>query len=119
MTGEPEKVTLQMAAPRPLTTGDVMFAVGKLSRAAGFEPDVGKISIAQDPTIAVFDMSTKAAEELVTFSEEQNLESVNFVFCSDLPKLQTVQFGVRIPYRLDRPPLSFLLICDLRPTRYC
>lgn len=86
-----------MTAPRALTTGDVMFAVGKLSRAAGFEPDVGKISIAQDPTTAVFDMPTKVAEELVKFSEEQNLESVKFVFCTELPKLQTVNFGVRLP----------------------
>lgn len=84
-----------MSAPRTLTTGDVMFAVGKLGRAAGFEPMVGKISVAKDPTIAVFDMSAKAAEQLVNFSKEQNLESIVFALCTDLPTLQSINGGVR------------------------
>ena len=84
-----------MNAPRPLTTGDVMFAVGKLGRAAGFEPMVGKISVAKDPTSAVFDMSAKAAEQLVNFSKEQNLESIVFSLCTVLPPLQAINGMVR------------------------
>lgn len=90
LTGEPDKVTVQMVAPRQLTSGDVMFAVGKLGRAAGFEPMVGKIAIAKDPTTAVFDMATNAADELVKFSKEQNLESIEFTMCPVLPVLQEV-----------------------------
>lgn len=90
LTGEPDKITVQMDAPRSLTTGDVMFAVGKLGKAAGFEPMVGKISIAKDPTTAVFDMSAKAAEQLVQFSQAQNLESISFSTCTVLPALQPV-----------------------------
>ncbi|CAM9480566.1 unnamed protein product [Hapterophycus canaliculatus] len=95
LTGEPDKVTVQMVAPRQLTSGDVMFAVGKLGRAAGFEPMVGKIAIAKDPTTAVFDMATDAADELVKFSKEQNLESIEFTMCPVLPLLQEVpgRFG--------------------------
>lgn len=90
LTGEPDKVTVQMVAPRQLTSGDVMFAVGKLGRAAGFEPMVGKIAVAKDPTTAVFDMSTEAAEQLIKFSKEQNLESIEFSMCPVLPVLQEV-----------------------------
>lgn len=88
LTGEPDKVTVQMVAPRQLTSGDVMFAVGKLGRAAGFEPMVGRIAIAKDPTTAVFDMSTEAADQLIKFSQEQNLESIEFKMCPVLPVLQ-------------------------------
>lgn len=87
LTGEPDKVTVQMVAPRQLTSGDVMFAVGKLGRAAGFEPMVGKIAVAKDPTTAVFDMDTSAADQLIKFSQEQNLESIEFSLCPVLPLL--------------------------------
>lgn len=103
LTGEPDKVTIQMSAPRTLTTGDVMFAVGKLGRAAGFEPMVGKISVAKDPKIAVFDMSAKAAKQLVDFSSEQNLESISFELCSTLPTLQSVEGSVSF---------FFVVLCD-------
>lgn len=96
LTGEPDKVTVQMVAPRQLTSGDVMFAVGKLGRAAGFEPMVGKIAIAKDPTTAVFDMATDAADELVKFSKEQNLESIEFTMCPVLPLLQEVPVSLFI-----------------------
>ncbi|CAM9408692.1 unnamed protein product [Ectocarpus sp. 6 AP-2014] len=93
LTGEPDKVTVQMVAPRQLTSGDVMFAVGKLGRAAGFEPMVGRIAIAKDPTTAVFDMSTEAADQLIKFSKEQNLESIEFKMCPVLPVLQEAPGG--------------------------
>lgn len=79
-----------------LTTGDVMFAVGKLGRAAGFEPMVGKISVAKDPKIAVFDMSARAAKTLIEFSSQQNLESISFIQCSILPALQSVEGSVSL-----------------------
>lgn len=96
LTGEPDKVTVQMVAPRQLTSGDVMFAVGKLGRAAGFEPMVGRIAIAKDPTTAVFDMSTEAADQLIKFSKEQNLESIEFKMCPVLPVLQETPVGRRV-----------------------
>ena len=95
LTGEPDKVTVQMVAPRQLTSGDVMFAVGKLGRAAGFEPMVGKIAVAKDPTTAVFDMATDAADQLIKFSKEQNLESIEFSMCPVLPLLQEVPVSER------------------------
>lgn len=96
LTGEPDKVTVQMVAPRQLTSGDVMFAVGKLGRAAGFEPMVGKIAVAKDPTTAVFDMATDAADQLIKFSKEQNLESIEFSMCPVLPLLQEVPVSERV-----------------------
>lgn len=112
LTGEPDKVTLQMDAPRALTSGDVMFAVGKLSRAAGFDPVVGKISVGKDPSTAVFDMSAKAAEDLVQFSKEQNLESITFSMCTELPVLQAVAgmvSGLWFVFLLLRVEISVLV----------
>lgn len=77
-----------MEAPRPLTNGDVMFAVGKLSRSAGFDATLGRITIAKDPMVAVFDMAASAASSLIKFSQEQNLESIKFSLCTVVPPLQ-------------------------------
>lgn len=91
LTGEPDKVALLMSAPRTLSIGDVMFAVNKLSRAAGVDPGVGKIVICENPKSAVFDMPYKEAEKLVSFAQEQNLEAISFRACSELPALQKPQ----------------------------
>lgn len=111
LTGDPDKSTVRMTAPRPLTTGDVMFAVGKLGRAAGFETLVGKICIGRDPTVAVFDMTPKAAKELVEFSGAQALESIEFALCDELPELQSVNDQVSrvlLSVVLRGPNLAYL-----------
>lgn len=89
LTGEPDKVAVQMSAPRTLNIGDIMFAVAKLGRAAGVDPGIGKIVICKDSKSAVFDMGYKAAEELIKFALQQNLEAISFSVCSILPALQT------------------------------
>jgi ATP-dependent RNA helicase DDX21 len=88
LTGEPGMTTVQMSAPRPLSPGDVMFAVGKLGRAADENYDVGKITLAKDMKIALFDLSAEQAAALVEFSQSQELREIQFSVPVELPVLQ-------------------------------
>jgi len=76
LTGEAGLVTLEMSnnRGRPVSAGDVMFTVGKLSRMSqregdevSFETDVGKIQANHETGICIFDMGIDDANKLVEF----------------------------------------------------
>jgi ATP-dependent RNA helicase DDX21 len=78
LTGETGHVTLEMSnnRGRPVSAGDVMFTVGKLSRMSqreenevSFESDVGKIQANHETGICIFDMGVDDANKLVEFSK--------------------------------------------------
>lgn len=65
-----------------------MFAVSKLSEHAKVNAKLGKISICEEPTSAVFDMSAEDALKLVAFAKAQDLKQFSFDITTELPKLQ-------------------------------
>lgn len=76
LTGEAGLVTLEMSnnKGRPVSAGDVMFTVGKLSRMSQregddvtFDSDVGKIQPNHETGICIFDMGVDDAKKLVDF----------------------------------------------------
>merc|ERR1712127_649659 len=76
LTGEAGLVTLEMSnnRGRPVSAGDVMFTVGKLSRMSKregddltFDSDVGKIQANHETGICIFDMGVEDAKKLVEF----------------------------------------------------
>ncbi|KAL7554338.1 hypothetical protein ACHAWF_018196 [Thalassiosira exigua] len=87
LTGEAGFATVEMtnSRGRPVTPGDVMFTVGKLSQMSQkdggdltFDSDVGKIQANQETGNAVFDMGVEDAKKLVEFS--QDIEAGGAVF---------------------------------------
>lgn len=88
-TFESGLTTVTITAPRALRSSDVMFAVAKLGDHAEIDTNaVGKISVCQDPTMAVFDLPAKDAFKLVEFAKAQDLKQFKFEVADELPKLQ-------------------------------
>lgn len=75
ITGEPGWATVEMVNTRgsPVSSGDVMFTVGKLSRmsrqegTSAFESTVGKIQPNAQTGAAIFDMDVSCEEFICTF----------------------------------------------------
>lgn len=86
ITGELGLATVEMtnSRGRPVSPGDVMFTVGKLSRMSRqegdltFDSDVGKIQSNPESGVAFFDMGVEDAKRLVEFSK--NIEAGGAVF---------------------------------------
>jgi ATP-dependent RNA helicase DDX21 len=78
ITGEEGFATVEMSNTRgrPVSPGDVMFAVSKLSRMSkredgtlNFENEVGKIQANPETGVANFDMTVEDAKKLIEFSK--------------------------------------------------
>eukprot|EP00980_Cylindrotheca_fusiformis_P024446 scaffold11924_cov118-Cylindrotheca_fusiformis.AAC.7 len=86
ITGELGLATIEMSNSRgrPVSPGDVMFTVGKLSRMSRqkgditFDSDVGKIQANPESGVAFFDMGVEDAKGLVEFSK--NVEAGGALF---------------------------------------
>ncbi|CAJ1958110.1 unnamed protein product [Cylindrotheca closterium] len=78
ITGELGLSTVQMSNSKgtPVSPGDVMFTVGKLSRMSRqegdltFDSDVGKIQANPETGVALFDMGVEDAKRLIEFSKD-------------------------------------------------
>jgi len=96
LTGEEDKATLAMVAPRPLKTSDVVYAVSKLlervppaeGQPGSSEDRVGAVRVCKEPTKAVFDVRASTARRLLAFVSEQNFNKFAFEECDTLPQLQ-------------------------------
>lgn len=93
ITGEDDKMSISMTAPRELRTSDVVYAVSQIfKRASPVDDDegrvVGAIRIAEDPTTAIFDLPTNKAREFLAYIETQSFSKFSFVECHELPRLQ-------------------------------
>eukprot|EP00539_Tryblionella_compressa_P000825 CAMPEP_0178750860 /NCGR_PEP_ID=MMETSP0744-20121128/10224_1 /TAXON_ID=913974 /ORGANISM="Nitzschia punctata, Strain CCMP561" /LENGTH=854 /DNA_ID=CAMNT_0020404479 /DNA_START=196 /DNA_END=2761 /DNA_ORIENTATION=- len=94
ITGEAGLATVEMTNTRgrPVSPGDVMFAVSKLSRMSqrdgegSFENDVGKIQANPDTGVANFDMSVEDAKKLVAFSKTVDAGGNQFTIIDQIEK---------------------------------
>ena len=102
LTGEADRTTLLMSAPRPLKTSDVVYAVSKLlervPKQEGATPNdndrVGAVRVCREPSQAVFDVRSTTAQRLLAFCEEQNFNKFTFEVCEVLPQLQPRSGGL-------------------------
>jgi len=101
LTGEPGWATVEMVNTRgnPVSAGDVMFTVGKLSRmsrqdgSSAFESTVGKIQPNPQTGAAIFDMDVEDAKRLVEFSKDVNAGGAVFSILKELEIERDRNFG--------------------------
>ncbi|KAL7579521.1 hypothetical protein ACA910_007896 [Epithemia clementina (nom. ined.)] len=100
ITGEPGMATVEMVTKgRPVSPGDVMFTVSKLSRMSktdedlAFDGDVGKIQTNQETGSAIFDMSVDDAKKLVEISKDVDVGGAAFSLLQELEVLRGRHFG--------------------------
>jgi ATP-dependent RNA helicase DDX21 len=102
ITGELGVATVQMTNTRgrPVSPGDVMFTVGKLSRMSkrdgdvSFDSDIGKIQAANpDSGVAVFDMGSADAMKLIEFSKDVDAGGAEFTIMKELQLERDANFG--------------------------
>jgi hypothetical protein len=68
---------------------DVMFAVSKMAEYCDVSArSIGRVSIAMDATMAVFDLPSEDATKLVEFAQQQALKQFQFEVTDELPELQ-------------------------------
>ena len=105
ITGELGLATVQMtnSRGRPVSTGDVMFTVGKLSRMSKregdvtFDSDIGKIQVNPANGLAYFDMGVEDAKKLLEFSKDIDAGGAEFTILKELEIERDNNFG-----RMDR-----------------
>lgn len=101
LTGEVGLVTLEMtnSRGRPVSPGDVMFTVGKLSRTskrdgdATFDSDIGKIQANFETGVAIFDMGVEDAKNLVAFSKNVDAGGAEFSILDEMVVERGRNFG--------------------------
>lgn len=102
LTGEAGFATVEMtnSRGRPISPGDVMFTVSKLSRMSQkdggdtqFDGDVGKIQINQESGNAIFDMGVEDAKRLVKFSQDIDAGGAQFAIMKELEIERGRNFG--------------------------
>ncbi|KAL3768930.1 hypothetical protein ACHAWU_005833 [Discostella pseudostelligera] len=105
LTGEAGFATVEMtnSQGRPISPGDVMFTVSKLSRMSQkdggdlqFDGDVGKIQINQESGNAVFDMGVEDAKRLVKFSQDIDAGGAQFSIMKELEIERGRNFGMSL-----------------------
>lgn len=109
ITGEMGLATVEMtnSRGRPVSPGDVMFTVSKLSQMSrkeggeGFDSDVGKIQANAETGVAIFDMSVEDAKKLVEFSKSVDAGGAEFSILEQIEIERDRNFG-RIPQRGGR-----------------
>jgi hypothetical protein len=86
ITGELGLASVEMSYThnKRVSPGDVMFAVGKLSRMSSgdlkFDSDVGKIQTQAEDGTAIFDLGVEDAKRLVKFSQQEGVDTHGAVF---------------------------------------
>jgi ATP-dependent RNA helicase DDX21 len=108
ITGELGLATVEMTNTRgrPVSAGDVMFAVSKLSRMSkreggfDFENEIGKIQANPETGVANFDMSVEDAKKLVEFSKTVDAGGNVFSILEQIEIERDRNFG-RVPNRRD------------------
>ena len=102
LTGEAGFATVEMtnSRGRPISPGDVMFTVSKLSRMSqkegeesSFDGDVGKIQTNYDTGSAIFDMGVEDAKRLVEFSKDIDAGGAVFSMMKELEIERGRNFG--------------------------
>ena len=101
LTGELGMATVQMSnvKGRPVSPGDVMFTVSKLSRMSRregdtvFDNDVGKIQSNPETGTAVFDMGVEDAKKLVDFSKDIEAGGAVFTILKEMEIERGHNFG--------------------------
>lgn len=101
LTGESGLVTLEMtnSRGRPVSPGDVMFTIGKLSRTSQregdttFDSDVGKIQANPETGVAIFDMGVEDAKKLVEFSKTVDAGGAEFTILDEISIERGHNFG--------------------------
>lgn len=87
ITGELGLASVEMSYDngKSVTPGDVMFTVGKLSRASSgdlkFDSDVGKIQTQHEDGTAIFDLGVEDAKRLVDYSKQEGVSTFGAQFC--------------------------------------
>eukprot|EP00571_Detonula_confervacea_P011516 CAMPEP_0172306568 /NCGR_PEP_ID=MMETSP1058-20130122/7616_1 /TAXON_ID=83371 /ORGANISM="Detonula confervacea, Strain CCMP 353" /LENGTH=876 /DNA_ID=CAMNT_0013018497 /DNA_START=120 /DNA_END=2750 /DNA_ORIENTATION=+ len=102
LTGEVGFATVEMtnSKGRPISPGDVMFTVSKLSKMSQkdggdlqFEGDVGKIQTNRETGNAIFDMGTEDAKNLIDFSADIDAGGAVFSIMKELEIERGSNFG--------------------------
>ena len=101
LTGELGYVTVQMENKRgrPVSAGDVMFTVSKLSRMSKrdgdseFDSDVGKIKVNFDNGTAMFDMGEADANSLIEFAKDIDAGGAEFTILKEMEIERDYNFG--------------------------
>lgn len=102
LTGEAGFATVEMtnSKGRPISPGDVMFTVSKLSRMSQkeggestFDGDVGKIQTNYDSGNAIFDMGVEDAKRLVEFSKDIDAGGAVFSIMKEMEISRGRNFG--------------------------
>jgi len=101
LTGELGMATVEMSNSkgRPVSPGDVMFTVSKLSRMSRregdttFDNDVGKIQSNPETGTAVFDMGVEDAKNLVDFSKDIEAGGAAFTLLKEMEIERGRNFG--------------------------
>ena len=102
LTGEAGFATVEMtnSRGRPISPGDVMFTVSKLSRMsqkeggdATFDGDIGKIQTNYETGNAVFDMGVEDAKRLVEFSKDIDAGGAVFSLMKEMEIERGRNFG--------------------------
>ena len=101
LTGELGMATVEMSNSkgRPVSPGDVMFTVSKLSRMSRregdtvFDNDVGKIQSNAETGTAVFDMGVEDAKALVDFSKDIDAGGAGFTILKEMEIERGNNFG--------------------------
>ena len=101
LTGELGMATVEMSnvKGRPVSPGDVMFTVSKLSRMSRtegdlvFDNDVGKIQSNPTTGTAVFDMGVEDAKRLVEFSKDIDAGGAAFTLLKEMEIERGHNFG--------------------------
>lgn len=101
ITGEIGMATVEMSNSRgrPVSPGDVMFTVSKLSRMSRqegdliFENEIGKIQANPDTGVANFDMSVEDAKKLVEFSKSVDAGGAVFSILNEIEIERDHNFG--------------------------
>lgn len=109
ITGELGLATVQMSNSRgrPVSPGDVMFTVGKLSRMSrkegdmAFDSDVGKIQANPESGVALFDLGVEDAKKLIEFSKDIDAGGAEFSILETMEIERGRNFG-RAVGRFDR-----------------
>ena len=100
LTGEGGLATIEMSntGGRPVSPGDVMYTISKLSRMSQdsdnrFDGDVGKIRADQQKGVAVFDVGVEDAKNLVEFSKGVEAGGASFRILKELELQRDQNFG--------------------------
>ncbi|KAA8495691.1 Nucleolar RNA helicase 2 [Porphyridium purpureum] len=86
LTGQTDQKTMLIKAREPLAVPVVLRTVSRLAESFGLRVDLGRVSLCQDPTMAVFDMPVEQADALLS----QDLSDMkNFMIgaAKELPRL--------------------------------